>query len=244
MIAGTYSMADILNYNKFVVVFLTLILAFLVVKNNVEGISKVNIILVPIMILVLIFTIKSGDVVVTDSTAVFSSFVSGGSYVFINIVSLGLLVVEIGQKYSKKEKFIISVICGIIITLLLIGINYSILTNGLCDNMMPNLYLSNRNNFLYFIMKVSLYVGLFTTLISNIFLLKNFLLKYVKNSTISIVISLIFSALLSMCGFDKLVGCIYLFIAFVGLLMVVNSTKFLIQNIIIVKKEWVSTHSK
>ena len=34
----------------------------------------------------------------------------GVSYIFINITSLGLLIIEIGDNYSKREKILISII--------------------------------------------------------------------------------------------------------------------------------------
>ncbi len=224
MIAGTYSLADSLGYNQFLIVGITMLLAFFVVKRNVRGLEWVNVILVPILMSVLLFAMKDGGMR-CDNGAIINGIVSGSSYVFINIVSLGLLIIEIGHKYSKREKFLISLICSVVIVLLLIVINFSILSNGLIDDVMPILVLSSRNSVLYITMQISMYLGLFTTLISNIFLLSNFISKYISSQTCSIIVSLMLSVFISCFGFNNLVGYIYLFIAGVGVFIVVSGFK-------------------
>lgn len=230
MLAGTSALASSLEYNQTLIMSITVVLAFFVVINNVKGLCNVNIILVPVLILVLVITISGGEYTPVYSNHIVQAITSGGVYVFINIVTLGLLIIEIGNKYSKKEKLIISIISTVVITALLIGVNYSIITNDLSDNIMPNLFLSSRNSTLYIIMQIGIYVGLFTTLISNVFLLSGFVKKYIKSNTLSVLISLFLGLLISLCGFDNIVGFIYIFISFVGFGVVViglckNKTK-------------------
>lgn len=225
MLAGTYSLADSLGYNKLVVVGLTLILSFFVVSKNVRGLEGVNLFLIPILILVLVLTMCDGGAISDDKGTIISSIISGGGYVFINIVSLGLLIIEIGHKYSRREKLLISLVSSIVITLLLIGVNFSILSNGLIGSVMPNLELASNNFILYITMQICIYLGLFTTLISNIFLLSNFANKYLKNKNLSIIISLIFGVIVSFLGFVYLVGSVYIFIAGVGVFIVFSGLK-------------------
>lgn len=225
MLAGTYSLADSLGYNKIFIVGLTLLLTFFVVNKKVKGLERVNLFLIPILILVLVLTMRNGGVKWDKESAILSSIISGGEYVFINIVSLGLLIVEIGHKYSSREKLFVSLISALVITLLLLGVNFSILSNGLTDSIMPNLELSSKNSILYVTMQICIYLGLFTTLISNIFLLSNFIDKYIKNKTLSIIISLIMGVIISCFGFVFLVGSIYIFIAGVGIFIVFSSLR-------------------
>ena len=225
MLAGTFSLAKSLNYNQFLIVLITILLVYFVVTNNIKGLSIVNTILVPFLILILMLTIKGGKTEINSCNNVLVSLLSGATYVFVNIVSLGLLIIEIGHRYSSRERFFISLICSIIITILLLGINYSIISNGLCNNVMPNLVLSNSNKILNIAMQICIYLGLFTTLISNVFLLSRFIFKYVSNRYLSTIIALILGLLISFFGFDNLVGYIYIFIGIVGVLIVFISIK-------------------
>ena len=225
MFAGTSALASSLKLSEFLVVSITIALTFGVVCRNVKGLECVNVFLVPILILILILTMKRGVISEVNNGSLWDSIISGGGYVFINIISLGLLIIEIGYKYSKREKLLITLICSLVITGLLIGVNFSIISNGLVDNIMPNLELSSRNFFLYTAMQISIYLGLFTTLISNVFLLSNFVNKYIKNKVFSVVVSIVLGVVISLLGFDNLVGNVYIFIAVVGLIVVIFALK-------------------
>ena len=220
MFAGTYSLADSLGYNEYLIVGITFVLTFVVVCNNVRGLERVNTILVPILILVIFFSIKKGNNIFIKEGDIISSILSGGGYVFINIVSLGLLIIEISHNYSKREKILISLICTMVIMVLLTCINFSILSNGIGEHIMPNLYLSSRNPILYVMMQISIYLGLFTTLISNAFLLSNFANRFISNKYIATLFGLILGVFISLLGFNNLVGYVYIFIAGVGVFVV------------------------
>ena len=225
MIAGTSALADCLGYNKLVFVMFTMILTFLVVNKNIQGISNINTILVPILILVLCLTIRNGEYPFSSSNEPILSMFYGAAYVFINIVSLGLIIIEIGYKYTFKEKVIVSIISTTIIVGLLLGINYSIISNNLVDAVMPNLVLSRSNFLLYFVMQIAVYLGLFTTLISNTFLLSRFVNKYIRDKRLSIIFCLLMGLLISLCGFNNIVGFVYIFIGIVGVVIVVGGAK-------------------
>ncbi len=224
MIAGTYSLANSLHFSPLIVTGLTLCITFFVVKNNVLGMSKVNNILVPCLIIVLLITtlVDGGDII-RDESNIINVFFSGSSYVFINIVSLGLLTIEIGGNYSKKEKLYISLISSIIIIALLLIVNRAILCSSGVNEAMPNLELSKRNVFLYIAMQICIYFGLLTTLVSNIYLLSRFIKKHLKSDTFAILTSLVLSTIVSLVGFENIVGYIYLIIAVIGVLVVCAS---------------------
>ena len=61
MIAGTASLAGGLGYNQLFVVLVTILLTYLVVCKNIQGISKINLILVPVLILSLSLIITHGE---------------------------------------------------------------------------------------------------------------------------------------------------------------------------------------
>ena len=102
MFAGTYSLADSLVLNKWVVMLFTIVLTFFIVTHNVQGLERINIFLVPGLVIVLICTMSIGDIEINGSRNAFSGIISGGGYVFVNIVSLVLLIIDIGYKVRHK----------------------------------------------------------------------------------------------------------------------------------------------
>ena len=87
---------------------------------------------------------------------------------------------------------------------------------------MPNLKMVEETGFLYVSMQLCIYFGLFTTLISNTLILHNYLNKAVNNRVVSLMVVLFLSFLLSMFGFEVIVGYIYSFIGVVGVFIVLR----------------------
>ena len=153
---------------------------------------------------------------------------SGINYIFINIVSLGLFLLEIGDKLSKKQSVLVSLIVTIIIGILLFGLNNSIILQNLVGNVMPNLKLSENYRWLFVVMKLCLYLGLFTTLVSNVYIFAKFINKYLHNRFVSIIITICSGVAISFFGFANIVGYIYSIIGVVGLILIIQS--FVVQK--------------
>ena len=103
MLAGTKSLAEALNINELIFILVTLISAFFVVLGNVRSLSNVNLVLLPILIIILMIVASRGGNEVISHENLCCAILNGGNYVFINIVTLGMFILEIGNKYSKKE---------------------------------------------------------------------------------------------------------------------------------------------
>lgn len=220
MLAGTQSLAIALNINNQVFVAFTLFLSFLILIGNLKSLIKINLILLPvILIIMIIISCNVGNKNINFGEG-FGAIVSGVNYVFINIVTLGMFILEIGGKYTKKEKFYICVISSFVVGGLLVLLNFAIMRNGLVDDLMPNLTLARFNSFVYVIMQVCIYLGLFTTLISNVLLLANFVNTYIKNYILSVLVMLVISFILSFVGFKFIVGYVYSFVGVVGAFMI------------------------
>ncbi|MGN0960612.1 MAG: hypothetical protein ACI4PF_00265 [Christensenellales bacterium] len=220
MFAGTMSLSETFNINKFVFVGITLVLAFFIVIGNTHSLSKVNIILMPFLILIVLIATYVKGVNNSFDGSIILAVASGSNYVFINIVSIGLFLLEIGHKYTIKEKVLISIISSLVIGIMLIVINNAILNNMLIDEVFPNLTLAKNNKILYICMQLSIFFGLFTTLISNVFILSNYINKFIKHYRISVLVSLIMGLIFSFLGFQTMVGYIYWFIGFIGVIMI------------------------
>jgi hypothetical protein len=95
---------------------------------------------------------------------------------------------------------------------------------GMTD--MPLIEISNyEGNFLRSIIIVFVWIGLFTTLTSSVYVLKN-ILSNIKISERMVVVFVLFGGLVfSYCRFEILVNYIYILIGIVGLYMVFKSYK-------------------
>lgn len=220
MFAGTISLADNLNVNKFILVGITLVLTFFVMQSDVKILSRMNMLIVPFVIFVLIIVSIHISNVPNFESGFGECLFSGSAYVFINIVTLGLFILEIGEGYSLKQKIFISLISSVIIGSLLLLSSRAIVGKGLVGEDMPNLILSRDHGALYYCMQFCVYFGLFSTLCSNVFLLTNFINKYVSNYKLSLLLSLSCGFGISSIGFMAIVGYVYWIIAIIGVVMI------------------------
>ena len=88
---------------------------------------------------------------------------------------------------------------------------------------MPILTLATKKGFVtWVITAITIWIGLFTTIISCIFVLSNFVNNYVKNYKLTLVMLLVLTLLFSTFGFDFIVGYIYWIIGFIGIFVVLR----------------------
>ena len=221
MLAGSVVIAETIKINKFIFVIMTSFLCYIAVIGNIKALSKINLILVPIIIIVILTMcwgyadtkIQNGDIML--------SIISGTNYVFINIVSLGLFILEVGKNYSRKECLIASILSTLIICLLIFVCNNAIITNNLTNYPMPLLTLSLQKNLICWIVSiVTIWSGLFTTITSSVFVLGNYINKYIKNYNITVILILFVSFLIGNLKFAFIVNYIYFIIGILGFIII------------------------
>lgn len=223
MFAGNYILAECLHINKILFVCVSIVLTFVFVNGNVKAMGKLNLILMPIVISILLyftFTTNFGCGEESSfSLCVFSSI----SYALINIVPLGIFILDIGgeKKLSKKDIILTSLIVSLILIILLLIYNNAIILNDLQDVSMPILYLIRGNQFFLSVFALmSLYLGMLTTLISCVYVFANYLNIYIKDYKRSTMLSIFFGLIISFLGFDSIVDYVYIFIGIIGLFVV------------------------
>lgn len=221
MLAGTKTLANESGVNPFICVLATIVLAYIVVRGNVNAMGKVNALLVPLLIVVILVVAIPHMGVGSSSGLVVLSAISGVNYVMINIVTLGVFLLEIGCRYSTKEKVLIAIISSLVIGIVMMIETLGIIGGDVVYAPMPILELASQNMVLCNMVKIAVYIGLFTTLISCILVLARLINKVVKRYDISIIISIILSWLVSGIGFEKMVGYVYSVIGVIGCLMVI-----------------------
>ena len=233
MLAGTYTLTQSVNINGTIGVTITLIVVGFVVFGNVKWISKVNVILVPILIgILLCASIPIIDEWGVGNLSFDKGVITGINYVLINMVSLGMFIINIGGMYSSREKWMISLVTCIIIGIVMSIVVLAIMANNSVDNPMPILSLVEDSAVLCILAKISVYFGIFTSLIANMHLVVEFGYKYVNNKLWVVFLTLLVSYILSIIGFEIIVGYVYGIIGIIGLfIIVVVGINFLIKTL-------------
>lgn len=224
MFACSISIADSLNINKFFIMLSNGILVLFVSIGNMKMLSRINNILMPMLIIILlVVTIGDNFYLSQAENNIFLTLVSSSNYAFINIVTLGLFILEIGKHYNLKQKILGSLFSSLIIGVLLYLLNNAIIQNNLFDASMPILELAmQKNKLLGKLTGVAIWFGLFTTLVSCVVILSNYINKFVKNRLISLQISIITGMIFSYIGFGVIVSYVYSIIGLIGLVMVIR----------------------
>ena len=222
MLAGSVSIAKTLSINQIAFSLITVLICFLSVIGNEKSLSKINLILMPLILIIMLMVCGVNFNFDNSEGNVFLSLLSSSNYILINIVTLGLFILEIGNKYTNKQKFLASLFSSIIICFFMLVSNSAIINNNLLDASLPILELAKlKGNLLSVITAIVIWCGLFTTIISCVFLLSNFVNKYVGNYKLTVGMILLLALLCSNFGFDFMVNYIYSIIGIIGLFFVV-----------------------
>lgn len=222
MFAGTEALGRTLDICPPVFVILIAILSCLILMGNIKSLQKINLFLIPFILLMVVCVTWQKVARVNFTGNILFAIASGGNYVFINIVSLGMFLLEIGHKYTLKERILISIISSMIIGVMLYLINNAILGNMLIDETFPTLVLASSNRVLYICMHLSIFFGLFTTLISNALVFSNYLETFIHSRFLSCLCTLILGLILSLFGFKAIIGYVYWIIGLIGGIMLLG----------------------
>jgi len=224
MFAGNRVIGEILGLNGELFTILICVLTSVIIFFSFKGLSFINNICVPIILItILIISKTNASVNFVSSNNLVGAFVSSINYVFINIVTLGLLILEVGHKFTKREKLLSAIIVSIIILALMLLSNKSIIVSHEEYSTMPLLNIaSHRGNFVWWLTSLTIWIGLFTTLVSCVYILSNYFNRTLNNKILSIIISLILGVVISYLGFDIMVGYVYSIIGIIGGIMVLR----------------------
>ena len=227
MFAGSMALSKTINFNEILFAIITASACYFVVVGNLKLLENINIVLVPIIILVLAIVCGLHSTLPSGFEGGFNdlilSITCSTNYVLMNIVTLGLLILETGHEYTKKEATWVSIISSLIIGILLFICNAAIMKYGVKDTALPVLAIATCKGFAtWAITAITIWIGLFTTIISCVFVLSRFLSNYIKNLKLNVFIILIFTLLFSMCGFVIMVSYVYWVIGIVGLIIILN----------------------
>ena len=218
MIAGLSSIIDIVLGNQ-IYFWIILVLCYFILTKGLNGISKANLILMPItIVLLLLLTILT----ITKNGANYnfikaeSSFFQLISYPFLyyglNIFTCFPIAKEFAPLLSTKQKRYSSIFIAGLLTVFVILIQFSILRseNDYSSYDIPTLLLSVENfPTLGIFTSIAIAIGIITTLLSCGFIIQKELKKKINNTHLSTLIPLVCCYLLSLLGFSNIVKYVY-----------------------------------
>ncbi len=209
------------NLNFPIYSIITLLFSNIVMFKGTKGLEKVNLFLVPLIILILILCIfqsTKSTIVTTGTIQPFSIFAYVGMNLFLAIPVLNGL----GQRKSKSVLITSAAISSLILASLIFFVLSCL--NGADNNTLfaslPIMNLLNSNKILKIFYSIILYFGIITTLLSAHYPLYNYFEDDNYGVIGRIFISII-AFLLSRVGFYNIVAFIYPVIGVIGALIII-----------------------
>ncbi len=237
MIAGIDSLFyQTLNVPKSIPVFslFTLIFCVLVVRKGVDGISKINLFLVPVVIIFIVLVLlkkQSFEYKFTQSNNIILLFLNPFSYVGLNVYLSAPVLCDLGSKKNTNKiipAITASLLLGISITLILASIYYE--GANAINSDMPLLYIiAGNSKIVTIIFTVISLLGIITTLLSSLYPLYQTAQKS-KHNKLTTVLILSGAFLLSRIGLKGIVGYIYPLIGVFGIIYIIITTIYLLRN--------------
>jgi len=231
MLAGAYEIFGIFFsrvVNIILLVILMLIVGLVVIKNY-QMITKVNTLLIPallgaILIVCIVFVLSGNYGVVIQKMSLFQGFSSLLSYVSFNMLSTGVFLIEVGAKYDEKQINTASLISSGLITffIMLAGVSLYLGGEEIMGNSLPLVETAcNLSQALGVVMIGVVFIGLTTSLISDVYVLSIYAKNLNKNRYLVVGIILLLGFLISLLGFSFIVINLYALLGGLGVLFLI-----------------------
>ncbi len=231
--ANAIGIVVIKNYDSLYIGLIVAIIGMILSFGGLKVVSNVNYIIVPVIILFIVigcvlsvFKIEPSFDIIYDNLEMVDYFMAIGStviYVCLNMLSSGLILMQIGKNYTSKEIKRASIAFGIVIAFLIIVISLAlILSNfGIFNSEMPLLALSlNINDIFAIIMSFNILIAILSSIVSTVYIVAFYLKKIFKSYFISVIITSIISFLISILGFSTIVKYCYPVMGVLGVVMI------------------------
>ena len=239
MVAGLNSIGTLIFKNIRFPIFtiISLFFAFFICQIGYNAIKRVNNILMPVVVILLIF-VAIFNLVVEFKTTSFNDFnflslikclLMGLCYISYNIVFSSSLIVENSNSFNKKQAKYNSLIISLILGGLIFIINLALInSNVVISKTLPMLSLAfNINNVVGYVFGFILWFSVLTSLISSLYILvNNFKMNKFLSSAIILTLSFVFSSF----GFNSIVNFVYPIQGVIGLIFIFKVFKFNIKQ--------------
>lgn len=218
---------------------ITVIFSILISWLRFTKITKINAVVVPCLLLIITvaFTLSLSyqnfhfDLIFNEKNLVTSSFCCI-LYVLFNIFLVSFILVKLGNIYPRQTFKLASFISCILLIISLLGINFSILFLPHSSTFdMPILAIINFvSPTLKPIAIFVIWIGIFTTAITSIFILSSYLNNYFHSFKLASISVGIIAMLLSGVGFSNIIAFCYPIIAVFGGIFILRLLKCCPKN--------------
>lgn len=201
------------NFLKTIFFIVLILYCFYIIKKGVGGLEKSNLVLVPIMVIVLIFSLfKSVDLtkltIVHKPQLSLLSVVYSALYVLLNTSNSCIVLAKLGQNLSKPQKMRVAFFSALALCCILLFANFVLLQNpNVFSKDMPLLALFQGWQSL--VMQIIVLLGCVTTLFSLVFTSSSSMRGLCKSRFCIVFVSVLLPFILSFFGFGKIVSLLY-----------------------------------
>lgn len=230
MISGfaTYFLQE-LNIKKIYGSILVIVLLLIILSKNIEGVVKINLYLIPILIIFIVF-LGSKQIVNIDVQSVrqykpISFILSSVLYASYNSISLVPILISL-KKYinNNNEIKFISIINAIILIILSIII-FFLMNSYICEieNIeIPIVYIANMLGSIFkYIYGLVILMAIFTTAVSTGYGFLNNVTKTKKNYNTLLLIICILAIVISQLKFSNLINILYPIFGYLGIIQII-----------------------
>lgn len=206
-------------------------LCYAILMKNIEGITKLNMVLIP-MLIIYIITLMTKNLEAFEhinnkmiETSFFKSIYKAIIYSSYNSITLIPIVVSL-KKYSRNKKDIIkiSIICTVLLTILAFAIYGLIIKVDIDINKLelPTVYVAGMSGVIHkYIYGIIILMAIFTSAISTAYSLLEKYEKEPRKYKFMLIILCVSAIAVSKMGFSNLINKLYPIFGLLGLIQII-----------------------
>lgn len=235
MIAGADSLLNeiLLNTKFHLWSIIILIICACAVLKGLKCLVKINLILVPLIVVstllvcFLSFNFSSHSAVTFSFDATNLAFLTASIILYssCNIMVSSKILISIGSKINEKNAKKLAILCASILGAIIVLIIVALLINdsSLLFAELPLVFLAfTINEFAGYAYSIIILICIITTLLSTFFSLKENLKNKISNNVLSTIIACLCIFILSLFGFENIVRFSYPIIGALGVVLIYN----------------------
>ena len=206
---------NLLKFKKILINFLIfcliLLFCYIIFKKGIGSLNKINLILVPLMISIFLIGISMKfelcSFICLDKLRGIAFFYAI-LYSLLNASNGSILIANLSEKLSKRQKTRVAFISALVLSLILLIADLVLLAHpSSLKEDMPIISLFSGTALIF--MNVVVFIGCTTTLFSLIYTSSSIIRGLCKNEYINFSISILLPLFISLIGFSKIVEFLY-----------------------------------
>ena len=209
-----------------VLMFLVFALCFFACFKEIKFLSKINLVLIPFLLLVLfcffVFKLRKSSFSHIASPDFFTGLLGGGLYtilyVVLNISLSSVVIAKAGENLTKKQAKLSAFLSAFVLSAFILMINILVVCNfELVNSAMPLLAMSE--GIASILLRFVIMVGCLTTLLSMVYISASCCKDFSLSDRFVFVICVLLPFFLGKIGFSFIVSFLYPFASYLGVIL-------------------------